>query len=80
MFGEVLHDVEVDVAASQTWKLYGSLELAKIIQKGLSHMVEKIELLEGDGGVGTILQLTLIGGQCISLNFSFFILFYFAFY
>lgn len=61
MFGQVSHDMEVDVAASSAWKLYGTIQLAKIVEEGLPHMVEKIEIIEGDGGVGTVLQLTFRG-------------------
>ena len=34
-------------------------------------MVKKIELIEGDGGVGTVLELTFVEGQGITLNSNF---------
>ena len=58
MFGELSYEVEIDVPASDTWELYSTLQLAKVVHEGLD-MLEKIELVEGDGGVGTVLQLTL---------------------
>ena len=57
--------------ASQAWKLYDTLQLAMIIQKDLYHMVETIELIEGDGAVGTVLELTFVEGQGITLNSNF---------
>ena len=42
-----------------------------VIQKDLYHMVETIELIEGDGGVGTVLELTFVEGQGITLNSNF---------
>lgn len=54
---EIFGQVSYDVAATYAWKLYDAFQLAKIIRKGLSHMVEKV-----DGGVGTILELTSVGG------------------
>lgn len=59
MFGQVSYDVEVDVPAGDAWELYSTLQLAKVVQEGLSPMLEKVELVEGDGGVGTVLELTL---------------------
>lgn len=58
MFGQVSYDVEVDVPAGDAWELYSTLQLAKVVQEGLSPMLEKVELVEGDGGVGTVLELT----------------------
>ena len=34
-------------------------------------MVETIELIEGDRGVGTVLELTFVDGQGITLNSNF---------
>ncbi|CBI26495.3 hypothetical protein VitviT2T_024096 [Vitis vinifera] len=59
MFGQVSYDVEVDVPAGDAWELYSTLQLAKVVQEGLSPMLEKVELVEGDGGVGTVVELTL---------------------
>ena len=58
MFGELSYEVEIDVPAGDAWELYSSLQLAKVVQEGLD-MLEKFELVEGDGGVGTVLQITL---------------------
>ncbi|GJY76591.1 S-norcoclaurine synthase 2-like protein [Tanacetum coccineum] len=55
MFGTLSEEVDVKVEASKAWQLYGSLELGKVTGE---HFLEKLELLEGDGGVGTVLKLT----------------------
>nr|XP_043610724.1 norbelladine synthase-like isoform X2 [Erigeron canadensis] len=55
MFGTLSEEVEVKVAANKAWRLYNSLELGKLVAK---HFLDKLEVIEGDGGVGTILELT----------------------
>ncbi|GJW48866.1 S-norcoclaurine synthase 2-like protein [Tanacetum coccineum] len=55
MFGTLSEEVEAKVAPSKAWQLYKSLELGKVVGE---HFLEKLELIEGDGGVGTVLKLT----------------------
>nr|GEY77187.1 S-norcoclaurine synthase 2-like [Tanacetum cinerariifolium] len=50
---------EVKVPASKAWALYGTLELVKLV---VGKTVDAIDVLEGNGGVGTILKLTLKPG------------------
>ncbi|KAK9079197.1 hypothetical protein SSX86_000867 [Deinandra increscens subsp. villosa] len=59
MFGTLSEEVEVKVSASKAWALYGSLELGKLVA---GKVFEAIDLIEGDGGPGTILKLTLKPG------------------
>ena len=65
MFGTVSHEMEVNVPASQAWQLYGTLQLAELTQQQLNHLVDKIELVQGDGGVGTVLHLIFPPGISI---------------
>ena len=65
MFGQVSYDVEVDVSASNAWKLYGTLQLAMVMEEGPSPLLEKFELIEGDGGVGTVIKLIFAPGKGI---------------
>ncbi|KAE8077492.1 hypothetical protein FH972_016052 [Carpinus fangiana] len=58
MVGQLSHEVEVNVAASEAWELYGTLRLAKLVKEELSTLLEKTETIQGDGGVGTIFKLT----------------------
>jgi hypothetical protein len=60
MFGQLSHEVEVNVPASEAWELYGTLRLAKLVREELS-VIEKM-VIEGDGGIGTILDLTFVSG------------------
>jgi hypothetical protein len=65
MVGQVSHEVEVNVPASEAWELYGTLRLSKLVEEVLSNFIEKIEVIEGDGGAGTIIQLTFAPGITI---------------
>ncbi|KAG8381674.1 hypothetical protein BUALT_Bualt06G0146100 [Buddleja alternifolia] len=67
MYGMVSHEIEVNVAASEAWKLYGTLQLAKIVgEGGLPDLITKVDVVQGDGGVGTILHLFFTSGMMIS--------------
>ncbi|KAI8032309.1 S-norcoclaurine synthase 2 [Camellia lanceoleosa] len=57
MLGRVSEEIEVNVPASQAWELYGTLQLAKFIGEELPNVIDKIEVVQGDGGVGTILNI-----------------------
>ncbi|XP_028112712.1 S-norcoclaurine synthase 2-like [Camellia sinensis] len=57
MLGRVLEEIEVNVPASQAWELYGTLQLAKFIGEELPNVIEKIDVIQGDGGVRTILNI-----------------------
>ncbi|XP_023879238.1 norbelladine synthase [Quercus suber] len=58
MSGQLSHELEVNVPASDAWELYDRLGLAKLVVEDGS-IVEKIEVIEGDGGIGTILKKAL---------------------
>ena len=59
MFGSLSDEVEVKVAAEKAWQMYGTLELADIAAKNI---LESLEVIEGDGGVGTIVKVTFKPG------------------
>lgn len=61
MFGRLSEEIEVKVAASEAWKVFGSIELAHLAFRQLSDIIQKMEVLEGDGGSGTIIKLTFPG-------------------
>ncbi|KAA8540151.1 hypothetical protein F0562_026843 [Nyssa sinensis] len=65
MFGTVSEEMEINVGASEAWELYGSLQLAKLVGEELTQVVDKIEVIEGDGGVGTVLKLTFPPGMSV---------------
>lgn len=63
MFGTLSGEVEVNAPASAVWEVYGSLQLASVIEKGFADVIEKIEVVEGDGSVGTVLNLVFRPGM-----------------
>ncbi|XP_043695249.1 norbelladine synthase-like [Telopea speciosissima] len=63
MHGQVSNDVEVGVPVDMVWDIYGTLKLAKVSAELLPGIVEKIEILEGDGGVGTMMKATFPPGS-----------------
>lgn len=63
MLGKLQHEAVIDVPANVTWQLFGSLELGRIVGEQLPNLFEKIELVEGDGGEGTVLNLIFAPGN-----------------
>lgn len=59
MIGTLSLETKVKVAASKAWALYGTLELGKVVG---GKLMEAVDVVEGDGGIGTILKLTLKPG------------------
>jgi hypothetical protein len=51
MVGQLSHEVEVEVPASEACELYGTLWLAKLVGEELSTLFDKIETIEGDGAM-----------------------------
>ncbi|KAF9593155.1 hypothetical protein IFM89_020451 [Coptis chinensis] len=62
MEGQLEHELEVSVPASEVWDVYGGLKLGKLVCELLPNVIEKVELVEGDGGVGTILKVVFPQG------------------
>ncbi|EXB29146.1 S-norcoclaurine synthase [Morus notabilis] len=60
------HKLELPVPASEAWELYGGLQLAKLVEEQFSTLIQKIELVQGDGGLGTILHLSFVPGTGLS--------------
>ncbi|CDP20245.1 unnamed protein product [Coffea canephora] len=58
MFGTLSDELEVKAPASEAWKVYGTLLLADVVRQQLPDVLDKIDVLEGDGGPGTKLKLT----------------------
>lgn len=63
MSGTVSDEIAVKVPASEAWKLYGTLQLAQHVQEALPGIISKIDVVEGDGSVGTVLELFLPPGN-----------------
>ncbi|KAL2329253.1 hypothetical protein Fmac_022680 [Flemingia macrophylla] len=65
MFGKVEHELEMHAPASEVWDLYGGLQLGKVVVAELPQMFEKVDLIQGDGGPGTVLKLTFAPGVLV---------------
>ncbi|KAF4393371.1 hypothetical protein F8388_023175 [Cannabis sativa] len=49
--GQVFHELEVKAAANKVWEIYGNAqELGKLVVNNLKGSIQKIEVVEGDGG------------------------------
>ncbi|KAM0935392.1 putative (S)-norcoclaurine synthase [Dioscorea sansibarensis] len=57
MKGALSHELEIGLPADEIWSVYRRLELAELVVKLLPNVINKMDLVEGDGGVGTIIQL-----------------------
>lgn len=66
MFGELRHESAIQAPAAVVWQLYGGLELGRLVESRLSNLIQKVEVVEGDGGEGTVLNLIFPPG-----NFNF---------
>ncbi|XP_073146518.1 norbelladine synthase-like [Henckelia pumila] len=62
MFGTASDEREVCVPASEAWKVYRGLLLAKIAGESLPEFISKTVVIMGDGGVGTILEVFFTSG------------------
>ncbi|XVE90433.1 hypothetical protein DITRI_Ditri20bG0077400 [Diplodiscus trichospermus] len=58
MHGHLSQDIIVGVPAAALWDVYGSLELGRLVDKLLGDVIGRVQVLEGDGGVGTTVKIT----------------------
>ncbi|XP_009766944.1 norbelladine synthase-like [Nicotiana sylvestris] len=61
MLGKFSEQVEINASASEVWNLYSTLQFPKFVVEKLPHIVEKVELIEGNGGSGSVLVVSLPG-------------------
>jgi hypothetical protein len=62
MKGSLCHELETDLPAADVWEVYGSLLLGQLVPQLLPDVASKVEVVNGDGGVGTVLLLTFPPG------------------
>jgi hypothetical protein len=55
-------------AASEAWELFGSIGIGKLAEEKMPELFQKVEIIEGDGGVATILKLTFTPGRSFSIS------------
>lgn len=56
------NEVEVKVAASEVWQLYRGLGFSMLAAQHLKNVVQNLQVLKGDGRVGTVLRVTFVPG------------------
>ncbi|XP_023512189.1 S-norcoclaurine synthase 2-like [Cucurbita pepo subsp. pepo] len=57
---------EIPAPAAKVWALYGTIHFADFLQLHLPNIINNVELLEGDGGQGTLVLVTFapdLGGM-----------------
>lgn len=62
MEGSFCHEFETGLPTAEVWEVYGGLLAGQLIPQLLPDMFSKVELVEGDGGVGTVLLVTFPPG------------------
>lgn len=68
MKGTLCHELEVGLPAGQVWGVYGTLRLGQLVVELLPNVIQKLDIVEGDGGVGTVLHLTFPTGKSSPLH------------
>lgn len=66
MFGTISQEIEVNVPASQAWELYGTLQLAKLAAEQPNSVIDRVEVVQGDGKAGTVLNIVFFYQVCVS--------------
>ncbi|KAK3143833.1 hypothetical protein QOZ80_4AG0305570 [Eleusine coracana subsp. coracana] len=54
------HELVTDVTASELWKIYSTLRLEELARQLLPQVLQKLTVICGDGGVGTVIQVTVL--------------------
>jgi len=62
--GSKHHELEADdVPASELWKIYGTLRFVELVHELLPQVLHQVEVLRGDGTVGTVIKVTFPPGN-----------------
>ncbi|XP_076960830.1 norbelladine synthase-like [Bidens hawaiensis] len=67
MFGTLSEEAEVNVPASKAWALYGTIALAKLVS---GKILQAVDVVEGDGGPGTVVNITCKPGAEVKVPAS----------
>nr|GEW15171.1 S-norcoclaurine synthase 2-like [Tanacetum cinerariifolium] len=70
MFKTLTEELVLKAPASKAWSLYGTLELGKLL---VGKAIEAFDVVEGDGGTGTITKVTFKYGsdiKCLKEKFT----------
>ncbi|OMO80332.1 hypothetical protein CCACVL1_13025 [Corchorus capsularis] len=63
------NELEVNVPANKVWELYRHLGISELAAQELKNVIQSIDVLKGDGGVGTKLKLTFVGNSSYTEKF-----------
>ncbi|XP_062226589.1 norbelladine synthase-like [Phragmites australis] len=63
MKGSKTHELEANVPASELWKIYGTLRFVELVHELLPQVLHKVDVVSGNGGVGTVIQVTFPPGN-----------------
>ncbi|KAK3143836.1 hypothetical protein QOZ80_4AG0305600 [Eleusine coracana subsp. coracana] len=63
MKGSKCHEHEADVPAAELWKIYGTLRFVELVHELLPQVLHKVDVVKGDGTVGTVIQVTFPPGN-----------------
>ncbi|MBA0809732.1 hypothetical protein Gohar_025357, partial [Gossypium harknessii] len=54
------NELEVNAPACEVWELYRNLGLFELAANELKNVVQSLQVLKGDGGVGTVVKTTFV--------------------
>ncbi|KAE8703242.1 S-norcoclaurine synthase 1 [Hibiscus syriacus] len=57
------NELQVNVAANSVWELYRHLGISRLTAQNLQNVIQNVQVLKGDGGIGTVLKLTFVPGN-----------------
>ncbi|XP_042019182.1 norbelladine synthase-like [Salvia splendens] len=55
-------EMTVDVPATEAWKVYGTRQLPEVAEEANSDFISRVDVVQGDGGAGTILEVVFRPG------------------
>ncbi|KAM3337038.1 hypothetical protein P3S68_032738 [Capsicum galapagoense] len=61
MLGKFSEQIQINAPISVVWNLYGTLKMANFLVEKLPNIVEKVNLIEGNGRTGSVLQVNVPG-------------------
>uniref|UniRef100_A0A0D9W8U6 Bet v I/Major latex protein domain-containing protein n=1 Tax=Leersia perrieri TaxID=77586 RepID=A0A0D9W8U6_9ORYZ len=72
MKGSICHELETELPAAEVWDIYGGLRVGQLVPQLVPEFFPKVELVEGDGGVGTVQHVIFTpgtpGGESMSMR------------
>ncbi|CAN6249967.1 unnamed protein product [Urochloa humidicola] len=70
MKGSLCHEYETELPAADVWEVYGGLLVGQLVPQLVPEVYPKVELVEGDGSVGTVFLVSFPPGTPGSSTFK----------